>query len=204
MIIHDVLQRSPEWRKIRCGKIGASDMSAVLAKGRGGAESKTRKTLMYRVLAERLSGIPQDTYCNSAIEWGIEHEPYARNLYEVERACDVKQVGFVEWDEFAGCSPDGFVGEDGLIEIKCPNTSTHLSYLLADRMPPEYVIQVQTQLWITERKWVDFVSFDPRIPCKAFWAIRVERDMKKIIQIQDAVMAFNEELRELENRIKKA
>jgi putative phage-type endonuclease len=203
MIIHDVLQRSPEWRKIRCGKIGASDMSTVLAKSRSGGESKTRKTLMFRVLAERLSGIPQETYCNSAMGWGIEHEPFARNLYEVEKSCDTKQVGFVEWDEFVGCSPDGLVSEDGLVEIKCPNTSTHLSYILANKMPAEYVVQVQSQMWITERKWCDFVSFDPRIPCKAFWMIRVERDMKKIIEIQDNVMLFIDELKELEERIRK-
>jgi putative phage-type endonuclease len=202
MIIHDVLQRSPEWRKIRCGKIGASDMSAVLAKGKSGGESKTRKTLMFRVLAERLSGIPQETYCNSAMKWGTEHEPYARNLYEMEMSCSVKQVGFVEWDEYAGCSPDGFVGEDGLVEIKCPNTSTHLSYILANRMPPEYFIQVQSQMWITERRWCDFVSYDPRIPCKAFWMIRVERDMKKIIKIQDNVMWFIDELKEFEKQIR--
>jgi len=202
MIIHDVPQRSPEWQQIRCGKIGASDMSAVLAKGRGGGESKTRKTLMLRVLAERLSGIPQETYCNSAMEWGIEHEQYARNLYELENFCDVKQVGFVEYDEFVGCSPDGLVGDDGLVEIKCPNSSTHLSYILAEIMPPEYVNQVQAQIWVTERKWCDFVSYDPRIPSKAFWQIRVERDMKKIIEIQDSVMKFIDELKELEKKIR--
>ncbi len=199
MIIHDVTQKSDEWRKIRCGKIGASDMSAVLAKGQG----KTRKTLMLRVLAERLSGIPQDTFCNDAMDWGTEHEPFARNMYEMETSSSVRQVGFVELEELAGCSPDGLVDEDGLLEIKCPNTSTHLSYILANKMPSAYVIQVQSQIWVTGRKWCDFVSYDPRVPCKAFWMIRVERDMKKIIEIQDAVMLFNEELKELEERIRK-
>ena len=160
MIIHDVIQKSPEWRQVRCGKIGASDISDVLAKGQG----KTRKTLMLRVLAERLSGIPQETYCNSAMDWGTEHEPFARNMYEMETSCSVKQVGFVEWDEYAGCSPDGLVGDDGLVEIKCPNTSTHLSYILANKMPATYVNQVQAQMWVAERKWCDFVSYDPRVP----------------------------------------
>lgn len=196
MIIHYVLQRSQEWYAVKCGKIGASSIKDVLSKG------TTRNTYMMRLLAERLSGIPQETYCNGAMQWGIDNEEFARNTYEMETGNTVQQVGFVELDEFIGCSPDGLVGGDGLVEIKCPNSSTHLTYILAGKMPAEYVLQVQTQLWITERLWCDFVSFDPRIPSRPFWTIRVNRDEKKITEINSGVKVFLTELLDLEREVK--
>lgn len=202
MKIHDFNQRTPEWYAVKCGKIGASSMSNVLAQGRGNSESKTRKNYMLTLLAERLSGIPQETYTNGAMQWGIDNEDFARNTYELETGNTVTQVGFVEFNEFLGCSPDGLVGEDGLVEIKCPNTSTHLQYILDGVMPSEYINQVQTQLLVTGRSWCDFVSFDPRVPCRSFWTIRVNRDAKKINEIEDGVALFVAELLELERKIK--
>lgn len=201
MITHDVIQRSPEWHAVKCGKIGASQMSAVMAKGRGNSESKTRRTFMLNLLAERLSGISQNGYVNAAMEWGIENEPHARNAYEMESGNLVQEVGFVQLNEYVGCSPDGLVGDDGLVEIKCPNTATHIEYILDGRVPPEYVLQVQTQIWVTGRQWCDFVSFDPRVPCKSLFIVRADRDDCKITEIQQAVDAFIEEMIELQTKI---
>ena len=202
MIIHEMPQLSDEWFAVKCGKISASNMSAVLAKGRGNSESKTRKSYMCRLIAERLSGMPQETYTNGSMQWGIETEPQAREAYEMAKLDTVKQVGFIEVNEYLGCSPDGLVGEDGLLEVKCPNTSTHIQYILDGKMPAEYVLQVQTQLWVCERQWCDFVSFDPRVTVRPFWCIRVERDEKKIQDISDGVDAFVEEMETLIAKIK--
>ena len=202
MIIHEMTQGSPEWHQVKCGKISSSCMSDVMAKGRGNAESKTRRSYMIRLIAERLSGIPQETYCNGAMQWGIETEPLARQAYEYAELTVVDQVGFVETSEYLGCSPDGFVGDRGLLEIKCPNTTTHVEYLLDNRLPPAYVNQVQSQLWICEREYCDFVSFDPRLICKPYFKTRVERDEEKIKELKIETEIFINELLELEHKIK--
>ena len=207
MIIHKMQQGTPEWHAVKCGKVSASNISAVLAKGRGNAESKTRKTYLMRLLAERISGLPQDTYMNGAMQWGIDTEPQARAAYEFETLNAVEQVGFVEINEFLGCSPDGLIDADGGVEIKCPNTTTHLQYLLDNTMPAEYVCQVQSTLWMTDRQWWDFVSFDPRIKPDGgknlcLWSIRVERDEKKIGEIKDGVNKFIDDMLELEQKLK--
>ena len=197
MIIHEMQQRSDEWYAVKCGKISASSVSDVLAGGKG----ITRKKYMMRLLAENVSGIPQETYKNGAMEWGIETEPLAKRAYEDSNYVAVKEVGFVEIDEFTGCSPDGMIGDDGLIEIKCPNTSTHLGYILENKMPSEYVLQVQMQLWVCDRKWCDFVSYDPRVPKRPLWSIRVERNEEKITEIKDGIKKFVAEMLDLKNKI---
>lgn len=197
MIIHEMEQQSPEWFAVKCGKVSASHMSDVLAKGSG----VTRKKYMMKLLAERLSGIPQASCTNGSMQWGIDTEPQARTAYEMANLEVVRQVGFIELDGDTGCSPDGLVGGEGLLEIKCPDTSTHLGYILAGKMPTEYVNQVQAQLWVTGRKWCDFVSFDPRVPSRPYWSIRVKRDEKKIDEIKEAVDAFVAELKDLEAKI---
>ena len=196
-------QRTDEWYTVKCGKIGASSMSDVMAKGRGNSESKTRRAYMVRLIAERLSGQPQETYQNAAMQWGIDTEPQAREAYEADTLNVVEQVGFVEASEFLGCSPDGLVGDDGILEIKCPNTTTHIEYLLSDRLPPEYVNQVQSQLWITGRKKCYFVSYDPRLTVRPYFCVVVERDETKIKEIAIETEIFISELLELEAKIKK-
>ena len=156
---------------------------------------------MLNLIAERLSGISQNGYVNAAMEWGIENEPHARNAYEMETGNLVTEIGFVELNEYVGCSPDGLIGDDGMVEIKCPNTSTHIEYILDGRVPPEYVLQIQTQLWVANRHWNDFVSFDPRVPCRSLFIVRAERDESKIAEIQDAVDVFVKEMNELERQI---
>jgi len=202
MITHyDIEQRTPEWFAVRLGKVTSSCMADVLAKGRGNQPSKTRHNYMVRLIAERLSGQPQPTYCNGAMEWGIQTEPAAREAYEADTMTVVQQVGFVELNEYVGCSPDGFVGDDGLIEIKCGNTTTHLNWILENRMPPEYINQVQSQLFITGRKYCHFISFDPRLTVRPYWMIEVKRDENKITEIKEGVEKFTAEMLELEKKI---
>lgn len=195
MKIIDCEQRSPEWYAARLGKVTSSCFAGVLSNGEG------RNTYMMELLAERTTGITQASYMNTAMQWGIDTEPQARAKYEKKTKTKVQQVGFIEYDENTGASTDGLVGEDGLIEIKCPNTSTHLTYILKDKMPAKYVPQVQGELWITGRKWCDFVSYDPRVKVNDYWCVRIERDEKKIAEIAEAVSQFVKELKELENKI---
>jgi putative phage-type endonuclease len=187
MKIHDMEQGSDEWLRIRMGKVTASNFATAMAKGKAGGVSKTRTTLMHKLIAERLTNEPQETYRNGAMEWGTETEPAAREYYEAVNDCDVRQIGFAEHNDYIGCSPDGLVGEDGLLEIKCPNSATHISYILADKLPSTYKAQVQGQLWVTERKWCDFVSYDPRVTKRPYWTIRVSRDQPYIDLLECAV-----------------
>ena len=199
MIIHTCEQRSPEWYAIRAGKITSSIIADVMAGGKG----ITRRNAMIKLIAERMTGIcDQNGYSNGYMQWGIEHEPEAKDHYEALNFVNVRQVGFVEMDEWVGCSPDGLVGEDGLIELKCPASHTHIEYILADRCPPEYVKQIQHQLWVTGRQWCDFLSYDPRLKEKPMFVKRVERDESKIQEIAESVGQFIEELKELERRIR--
>jgi len=181
-------QGTDEWFASRLGKITASEFANVLCKGAG------RGTYMLRLAAERLTGITQSTFSNSAMEWGTEHEGDAREYYETVGLCEVQQVGFVIFDEWIGGSPDGLVGEDGLLEIKCPNSSTHITNILKDKMPPKYVPQVQGLLWITGREWCDFVSYDPRVTSYSFFCKRIFRDDEKINILSEAANKFKTEL----------
>jgi hypothetical protein len=171
--------------------ITASCFDDVLNKGQG------RETYLIKLAAERLSGIAQEGFTNAAMQWGAEQEPFARELYEnLNGDIPVEQVGFIKRDDYVGCSPDGLIGIDGTLECKCPNTSTHISYILKDRLPSKYTPQVQGQLWITNRKWCDFVSFDPRIARKIH-IIRVERDEDYIVNLAIEVERFKKELVEV-------
>jgi len=194
MKMYQCVQGSDEWFAVKLGKVSASHFSEVLNKATG------RKTYMYRLLAERLSGEPQESYNNKAMETGIETEPEARAYYEALHG-QIEQVGFVELNDDVGCSPDGLVGLDGLVEIKCPYPSTHIQYIDKNKMPANYIPQVQGQLWVTGRKWCDFVSFDPRVKARPFWMIRVQRDEKYIKVLSLAVETFVGEMKELEEKI---
>lgn len=163
--LHTCAQRTPEWYALRAGRLTGSAAKDMLAEIKSG-EAAARRDLRYRLIAERLSGRPQDDgYTNAAMQWGIDTEAAARMAYEARTGTIVEEVGFVALTEtWAGCSPDGFVGDDGLLSIKCPKTSTHIRYLREGRMPPEYVPQALCELWVTGRQSVDFFSFDPRLP----------------------------------------
>lgn len=197
MKIIDCIQGSDEWFAARLGKATASCFSEVLNKKTG------RGTYMIKLAAERLTGLPQDSYSNAVMERGKEVEPEARECYEVIYHEKVVQVGFVELNEWIGASPDGLIGDEGLAELKCPNTTTHISYILKDKMPAKYIPQVQGQLWVTGRKWCDFISYDPRLSSRPLWSVRIQRDEEYIRNLEAATNVFVKELKELIAKVEK-
>jgi putative phage-type endonuclease len=193
-------QGSPEWRQARLGHISGSNIADVMSKGKGIG----RKNLMMRLVAERMTGVAPESYTNASMEWGTTQEPFARMEYEVSRETFVEKTGFwkhpiIQW---LGASPDGLVGDDGLVEIKCPNSTTHLEYIFNDEVPSEYYKQIQCQLWVTNREWCDFVSYDSRImkQSKRLFIKRCFRSNDTIADMEIEVKAF---LTELEGLIMK-
>ena len=185
-------QGTPEWQALRIGKLTASRVADMLATVKTG-ESMSRKNLRADLIAERLTGNKNDSYTNSAMSWGVETEPQARVAYEVFSDTLVDQIAFVDHPTIAnfGCSPDGFVGDDGLIEIKCPNTSTHLEYIETRKPPSKYMTQMMSQMSVTGRKWCDFVSFDPRLPDGLkLLVVRIERDEDAIAKLEAEAIKF--------------
>ena len=198
-IIETCEQGSSEWLLMRLGKVTASRVSEVVSKGRGKAPSKSAETYMIELIAEALTGESKPFFINDAMRWGTETEPQARNMYEVNNGfVSVKEVAFVEHNEQVGISPDGMIGDDGLLEVKCPATTTQLKRALSDDYSADYKPQIQMQLWVTERKWCDFVSFDPRLDCAAgYLQQRVYRDEEYIEEMKTKVYAFVEKMNEL-------
>jgi len=202
-IIRDIQQGSDEWLELRLGKITASRLADVMSKGRGNAPSKTKASYMLQLAAEKLTGKPEDSFSNKYMEWGNECEPQARSMYEFDSGNDVEEVAFVEHDEWFGVSPDGLVGDNGLLEIKCPKTTTQIERYLAGVFPPAYKAQVQGQLLATGREWCDFVSFDPRITGEAsYFCVRVERDEDYLKELSAGILAFKDELIEMLGKLK--
>jgi len=199
------LQRTPEWRAERAGCATASEFSNVLAKIKSG-EAAVRRNYRMQLVTERLTGNPVVGYVNAVMLRGIEMEPEARIAYEAERGAIVEEVGFVRHPRIENCgaSPDGYVGDDGLAEFKCPESTTHLAYLEAARIPPEHLPQLQGQLAVTGRRWVDFVSYDPRFPPGLqLFIIRVERDEDYIKLLEAEVKTFLAEVDAMVERLMK-
>ena len=195
------LQGTPEWFEAKLGKIGASHISDVMAKGSG----TTRNNYMMRLLCERLTGNHEETYSNATMKRGIEEEPMAIAEYELATGRLVTAVGFIDNPKvpMSGASPDGLVGDDGLIEVKSPNTAQHVDTLLAGKIDRKYRLQMMWQIYCTKREWCDFVSYDPRMPPKhQLVVIRVEKDNAVITDIRIAVETFLTELDALEAKLK--
>jgi len=191
-------QRSEEWFKARLGKVTASRVADVCAKTKTGWGA-SRKNYMAELVAERLTGIKVEGYTNAAMQWGVDTEVEAVNAYQFFRDVNVDAAPFVEHPTIieSGASPDGFVGADGLVEIKCPNTATHLETLLGATVPEKYYLQIQWQLACTGRDWCDFASYDPRLPeSMALFVYRVKRDAAAIDNLEGLVSNFLIELRE--------
>lgn len=191
-------QGTPEWFAERCGKVTASriaDMMARTQKGWGAS----RANYAAQLVAERLSGTITETFQNDAMRWGTEKEPEARAAYEWATDCSVELVGFIPHLvlEMAGASPDGRVGHDGLVEIKCPGTAQHLATLLGEPIADKYIKQMQFQMACDNRQWCDFVSYDPRLPERMRLHVqRVHRNGMMIEEIEKAVMVFLAEIDE--------
>lgn len=191
-------QGTQEWHQARLGMVTASRISDVMAKGRSGSPSATRANYMAELVAQRLTGEVPEGFTNAAMQWGTETEPKARMAYEFAYDVNVQQVGFiVHRDESlsAGASPDGLVGDDGLVEFKCPNTATHIATLRGASIDRKYLLQMQWQMACTERQWCDFVSYDPRLPLHLEMHVsRVARDNDMIAEIVSEVRTFRAEM----------
>ena len=189
-------QRTPEWFADRCGKVTASKIADLMAQTKSGP-SASRANYAAQLIAERLTGTVEQGFTNSAMQHGIDCEAEARQAYEFMYDATVVEVGMVPHPsiEMAGASPDGLVGDDGLIEIKCPNTATHIATLRGGAIPDKYVKQMQFQMACTDRKWCDFASYDPRLPVEMrLHVTRVPRDDEAIAEIEAAVIHFLTEI----------
>ncbi|MFV2949990.1 lambda exonuclease family protein [Pseudomonas japonica] len=200
-------QRSAEWFAARLGCVTASRVKDVMASGRGGAPSATRKNYMMELLCERLTGQSggADLSRNAAVQRGVELEPFACMAYEADKGLIVVETGLVMHPTIAGfgASPDGLVGDDGVLEIKCPNTATHIATMQSERHDPQYEWQMLAQMACTGRAWADFVSYDDRLPEQLQYVChRFERDFKRIREMEAEIKAFLEELSELEKEMR--
>ena len=198
-------QGSAEWLAARAGCLTASAIADMLAKTKTG-ESASRANLRARLVAERLTGIPQDGFSNAAMQWGNEQEPFARAAYEIHSGNLVDQTGLVMHPSipYAGASPDGLIDDCGLVEIKCPNTATHIKYLLSGDAPKEYQPQMLWQMECTERKWCDFVSFDPRMPSHLqLFVVRFDRDEGRLNDVRAEAVKFLAEVDSMINQLTK-
>lgn len=195
-------QGSEAWKLLKVGKVSASRMADLLAKTKSGA-SASRAKYMAQLLCERMTGQPTEFFTTAAMQRGTEIEPIARAAYEAENLTSVEQIAWVEHPTipFSGCSPDGLVGEHGLIEIKCKEIHNHLDSILNDRIDPDHQAQMMWQMCVTGRQWCDYVCFDDRAPeGLQLFVKRLHRDEEKIKQMEDEVRTF---LKDLENMIQK-
>ena len=199
-------QGTAEWLAARAGLITASRIADLMAKTKAG-ESASRANYRAQLVAERLTGKPQESFSNSAMQWGTDQEPMARSAYEIRHGEMIEQVGLILHSSIplTGASPDGLIGDNGLIEIKCPNTATHIEYAVSGKPPTKYLLQMLWQMECTGREWCDFVSYDPRMPADMqLFIVRVNRDDKRIKEICDEVMKLNAEIEEQIKKLKEA
>lgn len=200
----DIVQGSPEWHQVRLGKATASRIADIVAKTKVGAAA-SRANYVAQLVAERLTGTPAESYTNAAMQWGTDTEAEARIAYEFHTDETVLEVGFVDHPTIAnsGASPDGLVGDDGLVEIKCPNTATHIETLQNKKVPKKYETQMLWQMACTGRKWCDFVSYDPRMPeAMRLITIRFHGDATRIAELESEVTKFLAEVDETVSSLK--
>lgn len=198
MEIIDCIQGTPEWFRARAGIPTASEFSTVMASGRGGAESKTRKTYMLKLAGEILTGEPMDSYSNHHMERGKVMEDEARELYVFINDVEPVRVGFIK-NGNKGCSPDSLIGEKGALEIKTALPHIQIETLLKDEFPPEHKAQCQGVLWVSEREWIDIVVYWPKLPP---FIKRAYRDDVYIKTMETAVNAFCDELNSLVEKVR--
>lgn len=195
MQIHNFEQHSPEWFSVRLGKMTASKAQAVGSNGKG------LETLCYEKVAEILSGSSDDNYTNSDMERGNEQERLARASYEMETGNRVTEVGFCELDEYVGASPDGLVGDEGLVEFKCQKNAVYVKTLYSQKIDTKYVWQMQMQMLVTDRKWCDFVVFNENFTDLII--IRVERDEEKIEKLRIGIEEGKKKIKEIIGKVGK-
>ncbi len=200
-------QRSAEWMAARAGKFTASRASALMAKIRSGKPAKSREELIVTLAVERITGACVETYSNAAMQRGVELEAEARDAYVFETGQAVDEVAFIEFDGLpnTGCSPDGLISKDGMVEIKCPaSMAKHADAIRKASHAQEYRWQLQHQLLCAERDWVDIVSYDPRFPAGMQLAIhRVERDNGMLEELAEAIEVADKEVIKIMKELKK-
>lgn len=198
----EIIQRSDAWHEIRLGKATASRIADIIAKTKSGY-STSRDNYMAQLVCERLTGQKGESFTNAAMQHGTDTEPLARSAYEAHADVMVEEVGFVQHPkiEQAGASPDGLVGLFGMLEIKCPNTATHIDTLLSQTVPTKYITQMQWQMACAQRQWCDYVSFDPRIRQDLqLFVKRVEFDAAYVSTLEEEVIKF---LKEVDEKVSK-
>jgi len=193
-----IIQRSPEWYAARCGSLGASQLADALAKTKSGWGA-SRANLQAKLVVERLTGRQEESFTSAAMLWGVDKEDEARTAYSFMTGNEVTEVGLYKHPTIIGshASPDGLVGDDGCIEIKCPNSATHIETLKSNRIANKYLLQMQWQMACADRQWCDFVSFDPRMPDHLMLYIqRVQRDDDMLATLESEVREFLAEVDE--------
>ena len=189
-MIYTVEQGTEEWLELRKGKFTASEFKNILAK----ETTQAHKDIIYKVVYERITNQSPINFVSDWMKRGSELESTARLFYEFENDVEVIQIGFAELNEWVGCSPDGMIGDNGMLEIKCPKFSTHIDYLLKGKLPSEYKPQIQGQLWVCEREWCDFMSYSEHL--KPF-ILRVKRDDKYIKELETKINLAIEKAKEI-------
>ena len=196
MKIHNFEQRTEDWYNIRKGKMTASNADTIIANGKG------LETYIYNLMAEYYSSAEKENYINADMQRGIDLEPEARLEFEFYTNLDVQEVGFIEYNEFIGVSPDGLIGDDGLIEIKCPNDSVYFKLLLSDNIKPEYIAQMQMQLYVTDRQYCYFVSYNPNFE-KSLYIKKITRDEEMIEKLKKGLDKGTELIKEIKKNFRK-
>jgi putative phage-type endonuclease len=193
--IHNMEQRSDEWFAIKKGKASASRAQAI---GNGG---KGLENYVIEIMAEYYSIAERENYINEHMQRGIELEPIAKQVYELEHDCEVREIGFAEYNEYIGCSPDGLVGKDGMIEIKCPSDKNYLDILVNEKIDSGYVWQCQMNMLILQRKWCDLIFYNPNFK-KSMYIKRLKADKKTHEKLLKGFEKVEEEIIKIKNKIK--
>lgn len=193
MALVDIQQQTAEWLQMRIGAVTASRMKDVMAKLKNGSPSQARKDYAAELVCERLTSRASEHFVSRAMEWGIDNEPLAKAAYELEFDVQLQSGGLAMHDriKWLMASPDGLVGDEGLAEFKCPTTATHIEYFTAGVVPEEYRWQMYCQMACADRKWCDFVSYDPRLPASLeLFVRRLERNDEIIAKMEAEVERF--------------
>ncbi len=192
--IHNMEQRSDEWFAIKKGKASASRAQAI---GNGG---KGLENYVIEIMAEYYSIAERENYINEHMQRGIELEPIAKQVYELEHDCEVREIGFAEYNEYIGCSPDGLVGKDGMIEIKCPCDRIYLGILINEKIDSGYVWQCQMNMLILKRKWCDLIFYNPNFK-KSMYIKRLKADKKTHEKLLKGFEKVEEEIIKIKNKL---
>ena len=196
MKIHNFEQRTPEWIEIKRGKMSASNAETIIANGKG------LETYIYNLMAEYYSSAEKENYINADMQRGIDLEPEAKIEFQFYTGLDIKEVGCVELNEYILASPDGLIGDDGLIEIKCPNDSIYFKLLLSNNIKPEYIAQMQMQMYVTDRQYCYFVSYNPNFE-KSLYIKKINRDEEMIDKLKKGLERGTQLIKEIKENFRK-